>query len=88
MQNIRCDRQIAAVSRQPPLVASRSSAHLFIVASLLSGETLASLFSTHPPILNGVKESFGGILLNQRSRARTVAWTKTKSPGSCLPASM
>ena len=51
--------KISAVSRQVPLVASPSSAHLFIVAPLLSGETLASLFSTHPPIQERIRRLIG-----------------------------
>ncbi len=51
--------KISAASRQVPLVASPSSAHLFIVAPLLSGETLASLFSTHPPIRQRIQRLIG-----------------------------
>ncbi len=51
--------KISAVSRQVPLLASPSSAHLFIVAPLLSGATLASLFSTHPPIQERIKRLIG-----------------------------
>jgi heat shock protein HtpX len=51
--------KIAAVSRQVPLVASPSSAHLFIVQPLLSGEVLMSLFSTHPPIQKRIERLIG-----------------------------
>jgi heat shock protein HtpX len=51
--------KISAVSRRVPLMASPSSAHLFIVAPLLSGETLASLFSTHPPIQKRIERLIG-----------------------------
>jgi heat shock protein HtpX len=51
--------KISAVSRQVPLVASPSSAHLFIVAPLLSGEMLANLFSTHPPIQKRIERLIG-----------------------------
>jgi heat shock protein HtpX len=51
--------KISAVSRKVPLIASPSSAHLFIVAPLLSGQTLASLFSTHPPIQERIKRLIG-----------------------------
>ncbi len=51
--------KISAVSRQVPLVASPSSAHLFIIAPLLSGATFASLFSTHPPIQERIKRLIG-----------------------------
>ncbi len=42
--------KIDAYSKRLPLVASPTTAHLFIVQPLLSGQTFASLFSTHPPI--------------------------------------
>ncbi len=51
--------KISAVSRRVPLVASPSSAHLFIVQPLLSGETFASLFSTHPPIQKRIERLIG-----------------------------
>jgi heat shock protein HtpX len=51
--------KISAASRQVPLIASPSSAHLFIVAPLLSGEMLASLFSTHPPIQKRIERLIG-----------------------------
>lgn len=51
--------KIAAASRQVPLLASPSSAHLFIVAPLLSRETFASLFSTHPPIQQRIERLIG-----------------------------
>src|SRR5580765_3348697 len=42
--------KLDAYSKRLPMQASPSTAHLFIVAPMLGGETLASLFSTHPPI--------------------------------------
>lgn len=51
--------KISAASRQVPLVASPTSAHLFIVAPLLSGATLANLFSTHPPIQKRIERLIG-----------------------------
>jgi heat shock protein HtpX len=51
--------KISAVSRRVPLTASPSSAHLFIVQPLLSGETLMSLFSTHPPIQKRIERLIG-----------------------------
>jgi heat shock protein HtpX len=51
--------KISGASRRVPLVASPSSAHLFIVAPLLSGESLASLFSTHPPIQKRIERLIG-----------------------------
>jgi heat shock protein HtpX len=51
--------KISAVSKQVPLLDSPNSAHLFIVAPLLSGETFASLFSTHPPIQKRIERLIG-----------------------------
>ncbi len=51
--------KISAASRQVPLLASPTSAHLFIVAPLLSGATLANLFSTHPPIQKRIERLIG-----------------------------
>ncbi len=51
--------KISAVSRQVPLLASPDNAHLFIVAPLLSGETWANLFSTHPPIQKRIERLIG-----------------------------
>ncbi|HEV2135956.1 MAG TPA: zinc metalloprotease HtpX [Terracidiphilus sp.] len=51
--------KISTVSRRVPLPASPSTAHLFIVAPLLSGEMLASLFSTHPPIRQRIERLIG-----------------------------
>jgi heat shock protein HtpX len=51
--------KIATVSRRIPLVASPTSAHLFIMQPLLSGEAFASLFSTHPPIQKRIERLIG-----------------------------
>lgn len=51
--------KISSVSRRVPLPASPSNAHLFIVAPLLSGEMLANLFSTHPPIGKRIERLIG-----------------------------
>jgi heat shock protein HtpX len=51
--------KISSVSRRVPLPASPSTAHLFIVAPLLSGEMLASLFSTHPPVQARIQKLIG-----------------------------
>src|SRR5579863_868668 len=51
--------KIAATSRRVPFFASPSSAHLFIVQPLLSGELMASLFSTHPPIQKRIERLIG-----------------------------
>jgi len=51
--------KISGASRRVPLLASPSSAHLFIIAPLLSGATLANLFSTHPPIQKRIERLIG-----------------------------
>jgi heat shock protein HtpX len=51
--------KISTYSQRVPLVASPSSAHLFIVQPLLSGDTFASLFSTHPPIKKRIERLIG-----------------------------
>lgn len=51
--------KISGVSRQVPLVASPTNAHLFIIAPLLSGQTWASLFSTHPPVRQRIERLIG-----------------------------
>jgi heat shock protein HtpX len=51
--------KIAATSRRVPLMASPSSAHLFIVQPLLAGDMLMSLFSTHPPIQKRIERLIG-----------------------------
>lgn len=51
--------KISGISRQVPLIASSSSAHMFIVQPLISGQSLASLFSTHPPIQKRIERLIG-----------------------------
>ncbi len=51
--------KIAATSQRVPLLASPNSAHLFIVAPLLSGATFANLFSMHPPIQKRIERLIG-----------------------------
>ncbi len=51
--------KISAASRHLPLAASPCTAHLFIVAPLISGEMLANLFSTHPPIAKRIERLIG-----------------------------
>src|ERR1035437_294444 len=51
--------KISSTSQRLPLVASPNSAHLFIIAPLLSGQTFASLFSTHPPIQKRIERLIG-----------------------------
>lgn len=51
--------KISAESKRVPLMASPTSAHLFIVQPLLSGATFANLFSTHPPIQKRIERLIG-----------------------------
>lgn len=59
--------KISGMSRRVPLDASASTAHMFIIAPLLSRQSFASLFSTHPPVeqrierLIGRKSLYGGL---------------------------
>jgi heat shock protein HtpX len=51
--------KIEMASRRVPLIASPSSAHLFIMQPLLSGATFANMFSTHPPIKKRIERLIG-----------------------------
>jgi len=51
--------KLDAWSKRRPMVASASTAHLFIVAPMIGGNTLASLFSTHPPIAKRIERLTG-----------------------------
>lgn len=51
--------KLDAWSKRRPMIASPSTAHLFIVAPMVGGETLASLFSTHPPIAKRIERLTG-----------------------------
>jgi heat shock protein HtpX len=46
-------------SKRVPLIASPSSAHLFIIAPLLGGGGFGSLFSTHPPTKERIRRLIG-----------------------------
>jgi heat shock protein HtpX len=50
-------RKLELGSRQIPMAASPSTAHLFIVKPLLGG--FGNLFSTHPPIANRIARLTG-----------------------------
>src|ERR1700727_2023871 len=52
-------KKLDAYSKQIPMQASPSTAHLFIVAPLLSGISFANLFSTHPPIAKRIERLTG-----------------------------
>jgi len=51
--------KIEAYSRRMPLVASPSTAHLFIIAPLLGAGSFGSLFSTHPPTAKRIERLTG-----------------------------
>ena len=51
--------KIDAYSKRIPMVASPSSAHLFIAQPLVGGGTFANLFSTHPPMQKRIERLIG-----------------------------
>ena len=56
--------KISGVSRQLPLEASPSSAHMFIVMPRISGASFANLFSTHPPMQKRIERLIGRPSIN------------------------
>jgi len=52
-------QKLDAYSRRMPLQASAATAHLFIVAPLISSGGIASLFATHPPIQDRIARLTG-----------------------------
>jgi heat shock protein HtpX len=52
-------QKLDAYSKRLPLGATPSTAHLFIVAPLISGTSFANLFSTHPPIAKRIERLVG-----------------------------
>jgi heat shock protein HtpX len=52
-------QKLEAYSRRLPLQASPSTAHLFIVAPLISGASFANMFSTHPPMAKRIERLTG-----------------------------
>ena len=51
--------KIDAYSRQRPLVATPSTAHLFIIQPFLGGMSFGNLFSTHPPSAKRIERLTG-----------------------------
>jgi heat shock protein HtpX len=51
--------KIDVYSKQRPLIASPSTAHLFIIQPFLGGMSFASLFSTHPPTAKRIERLTG-----------------------------
>jgi heat shock protein HtpX len=52
-------QKLDTYSKRLPLGATPSTAHLFIVAPLISGASFANLFSTHPPIAKRIERLVG-----------------------------
>jgi heat shock protein HtpX len=52
-------QKLDTYSKRLPMGASPSTAHLFIVAPLISGASFANLFSTHPPIAKRIERLVG-----------------------------
>jgi heat shock protein HtpX len=61
--------KIDAYSRQRPLVATPSTAHLFIIQPFLGGMSFANLFSTHPPTAKRIERLTGRPAEFTQSRA-------------------
>ncbi len=51
--------KIDAYSKQRPLIASPSTAHLFIIQPFLGGYSFGNLFSTHPPTAKRIERLTG-----------------------------
>jgi heat shock protein HtpX len=51
--------KIDAYARQRPLIATPSTAHLFIIQPFLGGMSFGSLFSTHPPTAKRIERLTG-----------------------------
>jgi heat shock protein HtpX len=51
--------KIEAYSKQRPMLASPSTAHLFIIQPLLGGFSFGNLFSTHPPTAKRIERLTG-----------------------------
>jgi heat shock protein HtpX len=51
--------KIEAASRQAPLLATPSTAHLFIIQPFLGGMSFGNLFSTHPPTAKRIERLTG-----------------------------
>jgi heat shock protein HtpX len=52
-------QKLDTYSKRLPMGATASTAHLFIVAPLISGASFANLFSTHPPIAKRIERLVG-----------------------------
>ena len=52
-------QKLDAYSKRAPMIASPSTAHLFIIQPLVGGDVWANLFSTHPPIYKRIERLTG-----------------------------
>jgi heat shock protein HtpX len=52
-------QKIDAYARRQPLLATPSTAHLFIIQPFLGGMSFGNLFSTHPPIAKRIERLTG-----------------------------
>jgi heat shock protein HtpX len=52
-------QKLDAYSKRVPMMATPSTAHLFIVAPMLGRDTFAGLFATHPPIAKRIERLIG-----------------------------
>ncbi|HEY0784711.1 MAG TPA: zinc metalloprotease HtpX [Acidobacteriaceae bacterium] len=52
-------QKLDAYARRLPLQATQATAHLFIIAPVVGGASLATLFSTHPPTARRVERLIG-----------------------------
>ncbi len=52
-------QKLEGYSKRMPMQASPSTAHLFIVAPLISRGSFTNLFSTHPPIAERIERLIG-----------------------------
>ena len=81
--------KIDAYSKQRPLIASPSTAHLFIIQPFLGGMSFGNLFSTHPPTakrierLTGRPAEFDAVNIVVPTAALSVPSSEERSSTTC-----